>query len=454
MSEVKSVLTKDQITTLEEKVVTMLKEENDEVAQVAIDELMNMQESQEKAAQSLINIVNQFLLPFDQSLDILSKIFNSYCNDIRMICLVAEALEAARDIDDLNSSPSESPLFKQLVQKLSFELKECGEEWRKYILSALATTTRLIGRQYDEMAYDTCKQLIAIDPEYPPYHYRFGLFCKTRGYFSEGMVANQKGLSLLEEPAESYLWNLGICATGARNGEVALDIWKKIGCKIELGRFDLPEGGFPDCKVKLAERPLAERNSTSDDPGLEETIWIERLSPCHGIIRSVLYQDLGVNYGDVILTDGAPITYHKYGDEKIAVFPHLSTLIKFNYQLYDFVAVQDEKNKIANISTSLERDSIVYVHTENYRVLCDECWNDENSDHTHHSDETKNIVAGKVAAHPDISPSVLLSQIDNALSGLTECKFYSPHLAELAGQKERAERETLVFNQLNELNQN
>ena len=83
-----------------------------------------------------------------------------------------------------------------------------------------------------------------------------------------------------------------------------------------MGRFGLPEGLYPQCKVKLAERPLAERTADVDNPGSEETIWIERLSPCHGIIRSVLYYDLGVDYGDIILIDGAPITYHTYGDTK------------------------------------------------------------------------------------------------------------------------------------------
>ncbi|MFX4790264.1 hypothetical protein ABTB87_23585, partial [Acinetobacter baumannii] len=67
-----------------------------------------------------------------------------------------------------------------------------------------------------------------------------------------------------------------------------MDVWKRMGQKIEPGRFGLPEGGYPACKVKLAERPLAERAADSDDPGQEETVWIERLSPCHGIIRSVL----------------------------------------------------------------------------------------------------------------------------------------------------------------------
>src|SRR5262249_53002825 len=152
----------------------------------------------------------------------------------------------------------------------------------------------------------------------------------------EGMIANQRAAALVAEPSEAVQWNLGICATGAREGAVALDVWKRLEQKIEMGRFGLPEGSYATCKVRLAERPLAERDAESDDPGLEETIWIERLSPCHGIVRSVLYQRLGVDFGDVVLIDGAPITHHKYGDRDIPVFPHLATLVRSNYQFFDF----------------------------------------------------------------------------------------------------------------------
>ena len=84
-------------------------------------------------------------------------------------------------------------------------------------------------------------------------------------------------------------WNAGICATGAGAADIALEIWKQLGSKIEIRRFGLPDGGYAQCKVRLAERPLAERNKDNDDPGLKETIWIERLSPCHGAEEETQY---------------------------------------------------------------------------------------------------------------------------------------------------------------------
>jgi hypothetical protein len=121
----------------------------------------------------------------------------------------------------------------------------------------------------------------------------------------------------------------------------------------------LPEGSYASVKVRVAERPLAERTRDSDDPGLEESIWMERLSPCHGVIRSVLYQDLGIDYGDVILIDGAPITEHTYGDSRIPVFAHLATLHRAQYQLFPFAGTQETAHQLQEASSDLEGDTVI-----------------------------------------------------------------------------------------------
>jgi tetratricopeptide (TPR) repeat protein len=305
-----------------------------------------------------------------------------------------------------------------------------------------------MGRQYDSLARKSYARLVELLPGTPWAHYNQGLFFKTRGHFSEGVEANKKAIKLAEESNDSYQWNLGICATGSGQAEEALNIWKEIGQKIELGRFDLPEGGYPSCKIRLAEHPLSERDANNDDPELEETIWIERLSPCHGIIRSVLYKDLGVDYGDVILFDGAPITYHKYGDQQIAVFPHISTLKRNNYQFFDFAGTQETKGELGDISSQLEKDAVIYSHTENYSILCSTCWHDEKIDHEHKVSEEKNVVTGRIAVPPDIKPKTILKIIDNSLKDTPESRVFSPDLCRAAGLEDRARIEERRYNLL------
>lgn len=441
-------LSEDDISDIKKQVEQASGNDNYELVFESIKPLKRVMDKQKDAAICLIEIVEDSYLSIEDGREVLESVFEIYKDNLQIVSYIGNALESARNIDELNVQPPSESLFHDVIKTLEQAIEGSDLKTEELICDGLSTATRMMSRQYDLLSAQCHRRLVELDPSYPGYYYGLGLYCKTRGLFAEGMKANQKGLELLEKPRESYLWNLGICATGAGQGEVALNIWKSMGNKLEMGRFNLPDGRYPSCKVKLAKYPLAERNDTNDYPGEEETIWIERLSPCHGIIRSVLYQDLGIDYGDVILIDGAPITYHTYGDGQIPVFPHLATLIKSKYQFFDFAAVQEEKGQIANISASLEKDSVIYAHTESFRVLCSTCWQNPELNHSEHSEEQKSIVTGRIAAPKDISAIELLAQIDLALDELPNCKFYSPRLCEAAKQNERAVTEQNRFNLL------
>lgn len=414
-----------------------------------LNPLIKAQDSNDVAVDALIDVIHNGHLTIEQSLELLSEIYDAHKDNDDVVILMGSVMEAGRDLDYLNDAPPNHPIFAKIIKRLSeMAMVTKDKEKEALIVEGLSCTARLMGRQYDSLAQKSYARLVELLPDTSWAHYNQGLFFKTRGHFAEGVKANQKAIELADEPSDSYQWNLGICATGAGQGEVALDIWKEIGQKIELGRFGLPEGGYPSCKVRLAELPLSERSADDDDPGMEETIWIERLSPCHGIIRSVLYQDLGVDYGDVILFDGAPITYHKYGDQQIAVFPHLATIKKNNYQFFDFVGTQETKGELGDISSQLEKDAVIYSHTEKYSILCSSCWNDETIDHEHKQSEEKHVVTGRIAAPPDMAPSAILEKIDNALRGTPESRVFSPDLCHAAGLDDRARIEERRYNLL------
>lgn len=415
----------------------------------ALAPLRRARGKQKAAAECLLWIVNRQCLSREAGLEIFSEVMAAHSGNLDILIRLGDSAEAVRDLDDLNAAPPEHPFFRAIVEKLRACVESAETPGREEdLLGALATSARMLARQGDELAGKCYRRLIEIDPERGAWHYNLGLFCKTRGRFEEGMASNRTAAGLVEEEVESYEWNLGICATGCGNGAVALDVWKRMGQKIEMGRFGLPEGGYPQCKVKLAERPLAERNAETDDPGLEETIWIERLSPCHGIVRSVLYQELGVDYGDVVLIDGAPITYHTHGDDKIPVHPHLATLVRRNYRFFDFAGTQDEAGRLVDISAGLDRDAVVYSHSENFRTLCANCWRDPGIDHEDHEAMEKHVVTGRIAAPADMEVADLLDQIDKAIAKRSPCQLYAPGLCEAAGLGDRAMVEKRRFNML------
>ena len=402
-----------------------------------------------EAAGALCWVLKDRTLPPQETARIFQQVLDAHSGDTRVILSLGDAIEAARDIDDLNAPPPAEPLFAGLLKRLEeLQLRAETPSQQRDFAESLATTARMMGRQKGAIAERAYARVVQLDPDSSDAHYNQGLFFKTRGRFAEGVAANQHAIALAEHPSEGAKWNLGICATGAGQSEVALEVWKGLGNKLEIGRFGLPDGGYPACKVRLAERPLAERDATSDDPGQEETIWIQRLSPCHGIVRSVLYADLGVDFGDVVLFDGAPITYHRYGDKQIAVFPHLATLRHSGYNFYDFSATQPEHDAVASLSDRLSHDSAIYSHTESMVSLCATCWRDETVQHERHEQEQHNVVHGRIAAPPEIGAADLLAQIDAAIAEVDGASLFSPELCLAAGQEARARLEQRRFDTL------
>lgn len=443
----KKKLQGDEIETIRKAVIAAANDDDMDEAVSVLKPLEKTLNHQRLSALAIIDIIDRGCLPTKLAMGLFQRIYEFHISDEDVVGEMGRAMEALRDIDDLNAPPPTDQLFDDLVQhldKLSISNKNSDQE--AVLIEGLATTTRLSARQYDELAKQSFERLVELLPEKSWAHYNLGLYFKTRGHFRKGMMANSKAIELTDSPRQAYYWNLGICATGAGEGETALKVWKEQGQKIEMGQFNLPEGGYPSCKVKVATNPLAERNSKTDYPGEEETIWIERLSPCHGIIRSVLYsENVGVNYGDVILFDGAPITYHTYGDDKIAVFPHLATLQKNNYQFFDFAATQASTGIIRGVSEHLGEDVAVYSHTENYHILCNTCWNNEDLQHENHDTEEKHIITGRIAAPPEMAPQTLLAQIDLALKDTPENRIFSPSLCKAANFHDRAKIEQRRF---------
>jgi len=440
-------VTHDHFENIRAQILALFETQDRTAAWEQVWQLVERQKDRETAL-AVLTVLEGHPPDTNFGLAMFENIFDAHENDDVVVAALADQLEYARDISFLNDAPPTSELFEKLIERLSAMRAAEGKDTDEKLLAALAHTARLMGRQHDVLAESCYRSLVALKSDKANNHYNYGLFLKTRGRFAEGVKANWTATQLAKTSHEAYQWNLGICATGAGQGEVALQVWKTMGNKIEMGRFELPEGRYPSCKVRLAERPLAERDSANDDPGLEETIWIERLSPCHGIIRSVLYYDLGVDYGDVVLIDGAPITYHRYGEDQIPVFPHLATLIRRRYQFFEFAGIQTEERQLSGITSELDQDSVIYSHTEQYHVLCATCWRDSDIDHDHQEKLTKHVVTGRIAVPPDVAPAQIMAQIKAAIAARPGSELYSPALCQAAGYEAQVTEDRRKFDLL------
>lgn len=429
------------------------KEDGPAAVLAVLDGLIRKQAGDRDAAAELLGILTERVLPPDETAELYDRIFDAHQDDGGLIVYMGGYMEEARDIDDLNAPPPEAPVFAKMIGRLTeIQLKNRGTDREHLAAEALAQTARLMARQHDDLAERTYKRLLELTPDSSDAHYSYGLFCKTRGRFAEGVAANRRAVDLHPSGgSEAARWNLGICATGAGDGQTAIEVWRAMGNKLDLAESGLPEGGYPACKVRVAQRPLAERGRDNDDPGLQENIWVQRLSPCHGIVRSVMYSpEIGTDYGDTILFDGAPITYHLYGERRIAVFPHLATLKRGHFRFYDFAATQGEGDAVDAANDRLDANVYVYSHTSSVYHLCATCWRDEKVQHERHETEEHKVIHGRIAIHPDIPPAEALARIDAAYEGLAGARLFSPDLCDAADQPERATLERRRFDMLRE----
>ncbi|MEM1176089.1 MAG: prenyltransferase [Pseudomonadota bacterium] len=433
-------LSTDDIEAIERAAYELVDEQGEtERILGVIKPLKRAAKHQIEAATSLVNLVSRQCVPPADALECVKQLREAHPGDVRLLAAIGEVAESLVDLNFLNAAAPEDPFLYSIADDLWAAAGQAADTPDEpELLAAAATAARMLGRQRDELARDAYERIVRLNPRGASNHYNLGLFHKTRGQFADGVRANQSARALSAEPVESYEWNLGICATGAGDGALALEVWQRMGQTVAIGRFGLPDGGYPQCKVRLAERPLAERDAELDDPGQEETIWIERLSPCHGVVRSVLYADLGVDFGDLVLIDGAPITYHKVGDADVPVFPHLATLLRSGYRFYDFAGTQQLSMQIEDASDELDRDAVIYSHTERLEILCSSCWKDPDVEHEHHEETEENVVTGRIAAPPEMTPADLLTQIDAAMEKRHPCRVFAPELCRDAGFEERA----------------
>ncbi|MBK7071778.1 MAG: prenyltransferase [Myxococcales bacterium] len=357
---------------------------------------------------------------------------------LAVLGMIGESFPRLTDVDDLNAPPPADPWFAEVVDRLERAAASATGDDAIALLDALAAAARRLGRAGDARAERAHAALRARQPDNAHHHYNAGLFFKTRGRWAEGQAANQRAIDLGDTDQPAW-WNLGICATGAGDGATALTAWRQLGQQVELGQFGLPEGGYPAAKVRVAQQPLAERDATSDEPGVEENLWLERLSPCHGVVRVAVFADeLGVEYGDVVMFDGAPVG--RQGG--VPIFPHLATLHRRSYQIWRFVGAQATKGQLIALSKHLPEDTVIYPHTEQIVVLCDACAKGRGGDgHAHTPEQAHHVVRGKLCAPPHLAPATVLAALDAAIAGAPGAQIAVPDLCAAAGDAARAEVE-------------
>ena len=224
----------------------------------------------------------------------------------------------------------------------------------------------------EEEAIEKYKQVIALDPEYSTCYYNIGLIYKYNYDWTNSFDYNQKAYELNPD-SEAARWNLGIAATALRDWSTARKVWHDAG--IELDDNDGPiNGDFGLNPVRL--------NPDED----AEVVWAQRIDPARAKIVSVPLPESGYCAGDIVLNDGAPVGYRKYGDDERAVFNVLELFQASALSTFKADVKVSEQSDIDALEKLFEEQGIICEDwTMNYRILCKAC--SEGRPHDEHDHE-------------------------------------------------------------------
>lgn len=253
------------------------------------------------------------------------------------------------------------------------------------LYAMLGNALRLCGPSRDADAQEAFTRAIELDPERGEWWYDAGLLDKWRGRFHEGYDANEQARMRLG-PKRPVLWNLAICATALGRGQEAVELWEEIGVTARLDRSrDMPYvAGLPPLLLRVLSRTPA-TDATSELPEKAvgfELVWVAPLSPCHGVVQSPTFRDAPIDYGDLVLWDGAPVAAHQTTDgDPVPVFPLLEILRPGDERRWPFVALEREPEALDGLERALPEGTRVFIQRERIEHHCAACAAGEPHEH-------------------------------------------------------------------------
>jgi hypothetical protein len=307
----------------------------------------------------------------------------------------------------------------------------------------LGNALRFCGPGRDLEAQEAFTRAIELDPERGEWWYDAGLLDKWRGRFDEGYAANEQARMRLG-PQRPVLWNLAVCATALGKAEEAVETWEEIGvpARVDRSRGMPYVAGLPPMLLRVLSRTAATDGTSQLPDGAVgfELVWIAPLSPCHGVVQSPTFRDAPIDYGDLVLWDGAPVAAHKTSaEDPVPVFPLLEILRPGDERRWPFVALEQEPGAIQGLEEALPGGVRVFIREERMEHHCAACAAGEPHEHVAAVSAPATVSAsatGAASAPASASASVPVS------ASLVRGKVIVPAGQDLSGFREAWEAAT------------
>jgi len=275
----------------------------------------------------------------------------------------------------------------------------------------------------------------------PAWRFDLGLVYKRAGRFPDALEAFQAARRGETEPGKGTLWNVALCATACGDGETAADAWRALGLRPETGSGLPFVEGLDPVQVRLPTLGSGQDPTrvVPEEAAGFEVVWVQPLTPCHGVVRSPTHREAAADFGDVILWDGAPIGVREIEGRPVPRFPFLGRLKAGDERRFRFMALQQEEGQVAAVGEALPDGAILYPHGERVEMVCPRCAaGDTLVKHEHLPAEQHRIVFGKVVVPAALPLPRFAEALDAARAGQPGVLFAIPGLYEALGDTAQA----------------
>lgn len=170
------------------------------------------------------------------------------------------------------------------------------------------------------------KRIIKDAPEWVTPFTRLGHIYKYRQEWKPALHYNKRTVALQVDHQQAW-WDVGIAATALKKHRLARRVWTKFG-------YSPKQKQWEPASVQLSYR------------GHLELMWVQRVSPCLGYIRSIPQPASGRRYGDLVLIDNILKGHHNSGPYRLPIYDELGVLKGSHYRSFSCLLLQPSDSDI------------------------------------------------------------------------------------------------------------
>jgi hypothetical protein len=200
-----------------------------------------------------------------------------------------------------------------------------------------------------------------LDPSWGAPLYNLALLYKHQKNWEQSLEYNRQATAL-DAKNEAAWWNMGIAATAVGRWDLARAAWRGFGIPIPDGEgpIDFPCGAGP---IRL------------NPDGDGEVVWAYRIDPARAEVVSIPFRESGYRWGDIVLTDGAPVGYRTYHGKEFPVFNALERLVPSACSTFVAqVKMPDRPELVGQLANlAAEREGSAEDWSTSIRIICKAC---------------------------------------------------------------------------------